>query len=50
VNQDEDADLTPTPPAGQDVNATISEDPAGGRRRRTRKQKRKSRKTRKHRR
>jgi hypothetical protein len=50
VNQDEDADFTPSPPASQDVNATISEDPAGGRRRRTRKQKRKSRKTRKHRR
>lgn len=50
VDQDEDADFTPTPPPSQDLNATISEDPAGGRKRKTRKHKRKSRKTRKQRR
>ena len=52
VDQDEDADFTPTPPASQDLDATMSGDPDGGRRRKTRKRKtkRKAKKTRKHRR
>jgi len=42
VDADEEADLTPSPPSSQDE--TMTEDPAGGRKRKTRKHKRKTRK------